>query len=216
MATESNALKKKKEGACISTVLLTVLHYNALLHTTHYEWRRYAGQLQIQALPPSPACLSVCNTLGAFERLLMRFIHAEKKCVDHHGYFLHNGLAWMDGEGHCYHTNDSRCCSGMAYPGKLHHFKMNEVPGNIYDYITIVVTFGDFLSSLQKISLDFRNNVFCFSWDGGKGRWSMLYLCKTLYLAMEFGFRLKKRLGSHALLAFDNEHKEQKAFLFQF
>lgn len=122
----------------------------------------------------------------------------------------------MDGEGHCYHTNDSRCCSGMTYPGKLHHFKMNEVVGNIYDYITVVVTFGDFLSSLQKISLDSRNNVFYFSWDGGEGRWNMLYLCKILYLAMEFGFRLKKRLGSHALLALDNRHNEQKAFLFQF
>lgn len=52
----------------------------------------------------------------------------------------------------------------MTCPGKLHHFKMNEVPGNIYDYITVVVTFGDILSSLQKISLDSRNNLFYFSW----------------------------------------------------
>lgn len=96
----------------------------------------------------------------------------KKKCVDHYGHFLHNGLAWMDGEGHCYHTNDSWCCSGMTCPGKLHHFKMNEVLGNIYDYITVVVTFGDILSSLQKISLDSRNNLFYFSWVVCWGRGS--------------------------------------------
>lgn len=35
-------------------------------------------QLQIPPPPPSQACLSVYNTLGAFERLVMRFIRAVK------------------------------------------------------------------------------------------------------------------------------------------
>ena len=55
-----------------------------------------------------------------------------------------------------------RFASGMTYPGKLHHFKVNEVIGNIYDYGTLVVTLRDCLISLQRISLESRNSLFYF------------------------------------------------------
>lgn len=116
-------------------------------------------QLQIQPLPPSWACLSVCNTLGAFERLVIMFIHAVK-CVEHHGRFLHNGLARKDGEGHCYYTNDCQFASSMTCPGKWRHFK---VLGNIYDYSILVVILWDSLVNLQRVSLESRNTLFYFN-----------------------------------------------------
>lgn len=102
-----------------------------------------------------------------------------KKCVEHHGHFLYNGLACKDGEGLCYYANDCRFAFGMTCPGKLHHFLMHGVPGNIYDYITLVVTLWDFLISLQRISFESRNSLFCFL---GRGKMFRIYVKSFIWL----------------------------------
>lgn len=131
-------------GVCISTVPLAIFHYNALLHTTHSEWRRYAGRLQIQKLPPSRACLSACSTLGTFERLVIRFIHAEKNALSIMA--ISFTMAWHGRMEKVIVTTQMAVGLPLVWlcPGKLHHFKMKRVLGNICEYSTLVVTLWTF------------------------------------------------------------------------
>lgn len=102
-------------GASIATAMLTVFDYNALLHSPGSEWSRHTVWPQIQALLPSRACLSVCNTLGRFESPVMKFIQCYKNMWVL--WLLHSQWSGIEGWRRplCLH----RFASTMACPEKL-------------------------------------------------------------------------------------------------
>lgn len=163
MATKSKVFFLKK-WRCLhirSTAYCTSFQCIAS-HNTLWM-RKYAERLQIQALPPNLACLSVCNTLRAFERLLIRFIYAGKKICWSSRPF---SSQWPGMDGWRRPLLSHKWQLMLLWYDLSREFAsfLNEWSSrNICDYITVVVTFGDFLISLQKISLDSRNNLFYFS-----------------------------------------------------
>lgn len=60
--------------------------------------------------------------------------------------------------------------------------------------------------------MESRNSWFYFFLGRGDKKEHVLYLCKILYLAKEFGLRLRKQAWESRSLALGNEQIEQKPF----